>query len=240
MGRTRLQEVEGRSLSCIHFRFCSVSSHGKLALSRITPLHPGRGSTNPRLLIVTASPDATSALGNPYTGGSGTRMLDLFRVRDYGIAPDKSLEAADDLEIMRRYRIYRTSGVKCGIQGQEPPSELTVRQCTRYILADQIALFPELALIIPMGVLAVASILGLRTLDRPLASFVGRRFLYHRNTGGAPIWVVPTYHPSPANPSFMSAGASPTSLDGVRATSGMQRALGFVGEKCRAIGLPTA
>ncbi len=140
-------------------------------------------------------------------------------------------------------RIYQTSSVKCVLHGN--PSEVgerVVANCRRKFLDVQISLLHDLELILPMGRLAISSVLhrSLQSLD--YGSMIGRSgrgiIAVDENYGRM---VVALPHPSGANRAFnppvLRSGDSPSAVRRkqafARALRSIRSRLGTMGYRLR-------
>jgi uracil-DNA glycosylase len=194
---TRIEELLNH---CPRFAACRANAGGELELSRIIPGHPLRGSRNPIVAVITSSPDRRSARGIPFAGETGNRMIELLREARYGLTDEDLGTGITDEEVLQRYRIYRTSAVKCQVLSEGAPPALVVSACHQQILEPQLSSMPELRVLVPMGQEAVRATLG--NLSSETLDVVGRSFRVKPLWLDRPLTVIPLPHPSPANPGF--------------------------------------
>lgn len=184
---------------CERYNECNTSSGYGLQLSSIDPGDSRRGSRDPRILLVTEAPDKSSMEGTAYQGGISNRIRSIFTDPKYGIGLD---EHGDSFEtFLQKYRIYATSAIKCFIGEESNLSEISITNCKDKFLDKQISAMNNLELIIPMGKIATASVLGRTTSSLTLTEELGRRgrgILTEKHGRDPPIVVFP--HPSGANP----------------------------------------
>src|SRR5207245_7291353 len=105
---------------------------------------------------------------------------------------------------LRDMKIYQTSAVKCLLgRGTASPGERVIANCRRKFLDEQISRLPAVELLLPMGRLAVASVLHRPFDSVNLEEVIGRQgkgiLRPDRNYG---MTVVALPHPSGLNRSF--------------------------------------
>ena len=204
MANHELDAVEGRWIECPSFNNCLGACGGRLQLSSIPPGDPARGARNPRVLLVTSSPDKKSAFeGKSYSGPTDGRIAALFTDPAYGleIAP-KSERPPDVGQFLADHGIYRTSAVKCAVLGGDNGGGWPViHECRTRHLDQQVAAMPNLGLIVPLGGVAIQSVMGLMQQPKVMR-FVGsaRAMVAKHPKYRVPVVCLP--HPSPQNPGF--------------------------------------
>lgn len=179
MTKVELLRLEREVPQCRLFADCSSCANQRIELSRITAGDPLRGSHDARILIVTQSPDARSGVrrGAAYTGGTGTKIVRMFLRSEYGICVDYPDYGRRGVRFfLEKMRIYRTSAVKCVLT--QPPEKLgaaVTTNCRAKFLDGQINLLSDLELILPMGRLAIASVMHKSFEAVDLREVIGRR-----------------------------------------------------------------
>jgi hypothetical protein len=199
-----LDTIEASWVNCSSFDRCYYASTERAGLSNIPARDPARGSRNPLVVLVTSAPDAKSARdGVSYSGPSDRRIGEFLQRPGYGIELEPGADAPSNVgDYLSRNRIYRTSAVKCSVAGADDGGgNAVIFECRRRNLDAQIAAMPNVALIIPMGGVAIRSILGLQAAPKVL-SYVGssRGMINYMDRYKAGVVCLP--HPSPGNPSF--------------------------------------
>lgn len=141
--------------------------------------------------------------GQSYSGPTDGRIATLFTEPAYGIrlAPPEP-KPVDVGAFLAEHRIYRTSAVKCSVSGSDDGGGMKViQECRRRHLDAQVAAMPNLGLIIPLGAVAIQSLMGL--MEKPkVLRWVGsaRGIIANHARYGVPVVCMP--HPSPQNPAF--------------------------------------
>jgi len=166
----------------------------------------------------------------------------MFLRPQYGICIDYEDHGSEGIPgFLRDMKIYQTSAVKCVLHGS--PASLGMRvvaNCRQKFLDVQITDLQNLELILPMGRLAISSVLRrpLQTLDcGSLIGRAGRGVLQSDSRYGKTIVALP--HPSGVNRSFnppiLQSGDSPNAA---RRKQGFARALHAVRAKLELMGYP--
>lgn len=194
-----LLAIEAQFPSCEEYASCKLRGAPHLTLSTLPAGHPLRGSRDPRILIVTANPDAASTTTRPYAGPTGRNMLRMFWDPAFGLGlGTKPTTEVEEVAFLDDLRIYRTSAVKCGLPTGKP-NMFEQQACHTKFLQPQLAAMPNLRVILPLGEVAISSVLGLQ---RPLTvgDYVGKPRGIRRSSGQPTIIAMP--HPSSANSRF--------------------------------------
>lgn len=237
-----LLRLEREIPTCNLFSDCADHAGQKIELSNIAAGDPRRGTHDARILVVTEAPDRRSGMGVAYRGGTGTRIMRMFLRPAYGICLDYEDYGREGVPgFLREMGIYQTSSVKCVLHGS--PATLGVRvvkNCRQKFLDVQVSHLQSLELILPMGSLAISSILRrpLETLDYgTIIGRSGRGIFQSDRRYGKTIVALP--HPSGVNRSFnppiQRIGDSPNVA---RRKQGFARALHAVRAKLELMGYP--
>jgi len=158
-----METLEQAIASCPDFNECGNIRGISVQLSEIRAKDSRRGSYDAKILIVTESPDQKSSKGRAYSGSTGTRIMNMFLKDEYAVCLDYDLRSPRYIwRFLIENKIYRTSAVKCALNGSDgsvaaPPR--IVERCRKRFLDGQIRNLRDLELIIPMGRLAIASVL---------------------------------------------------------------------------------
>jgi uracil-DNA glycosylase len=200
-----LLRLEREIPTCNLFYDCADHAGQIIELSNIAAGDTRRGTHDARILIVTEAPDTRSAKGVAYRGGTGTRIMRMFLRPEYGISVDYEDYGNEGVPgFLKDQRIYQTSAVKCVLHGIPANlGERVVSNCRQKFLDVQIAHLTSLELILPMGRLAISSVLRrpLDTLDyESIISRSGRGILQSDRRYGKTVVALP--HPSGMNRSF--------------------------------------
>ncbi len=199
-----LSEIESEISSCVLFDKCSLLAENSLALSRILPGDSRRGSSDPRILIVTAMPDKTSAESVAYAGNTILNIRKMFLSSSYRVGMDSNLGSKDSVvDFLRSNRIYCTSAVKCYSGETNFPYQGVVDNCRNTYLDRQILSFHSLELILPMGIIATSAILHIPLRMISMGKFIGKNgkgVLYDDKHYHKTVIVLP--HPSGQNKNF--------------------------------------
>lgn len=212
-GESDLLRAESGIQNCSNFIECNSCSRHKLTLSNISPGAERRGSRDPRVIIVTAAPDAESGQGTPYQGSTSGRMENFFTQDAYGVGLDNN--TSNFSEFLQEMEFYATSAIKCCIHGTSSTdvSSTVISSCRQEYLNEQISAMPDLELILPMGTIAGCSILRKDPGELSLVSSMGRQnagIIQEHQEYGKKIILMP--HPSGAstysNPPTMTDGGN--------------------------------
>ncbi len=239
-----LIKLESEVPTCGLYSDCSRHAGQQIELSNIAAGDPRRGTHDARILIVTEAPDSKSAMGVAYRGGTGTRIMRMFLRPEYGICLDYEDYGREGIPaFLRDMRIYQTSCVKCVLHGDPSTvGERVLVNCRRKFLDVQITQLPEVELILPMGRLAISSVLhrSLRRLDyESIVGRFGRGIVAVDASYGKMIVALP--HPSGANRAFnppvLRTGDSPGTIRSkrafARALAAIRSRLGTMGYRLR-------
>lgn len=204
---TQMESLEESIGACQGLGRCREESDFSIRLSRIGSKDARRGPYTAKVLIVTESPDLKSSQGRAYAGSTSTRIMNLFLKDEYVVCLDYDLRSAKSVwQFLIDNRIYRTSAIKCALGSSSAPLQIPttlIERCRGRFLEKQIGLLGDLELIVPMGKVAISSVLHMPLNLFSIPMILGkwdRGILQQDQHYGKKIVALP--HPSGSNPLF--------------------------------------
>lgn len=131
--------------------------------------------TDADILIIGQAPGKKeNEIGIPFIGPAGKKLFSWFQ--DIGLSEEKV-----------RKNFYITQVIKCYLGSNRMPKATELKNCLPYLYSEIDLLKPKL--IIPVGILAIKTILGERKIDE----VIGKTFKLKNSI------IIPLPHPSGAN-----------------------------------------
>lgn len=162
---------------------------------------PSFGDHAARLLIVGLAPGAHGAnrTGRMFTGdASGDFLFSALHAAGFASQPT----ATHREDGLRLIDCYITASARCAPPDNKPTAS-ELRRCRRYVVEEMRLLKPTVRVIVALGRIAFDTVLAARGIPRGRHAFAHdcEHDLSGGESGGAPVVLISSYHPSQQNTS---------------------------------------